>query len=331
MYISRNSHASDPLSYDSRRIKAIEASVSDLRQTQIAIHQTLAELVQQLRSGSVQPMSSNSFSSIRSSPGTYTQGSPSVSTPTSASAMMIDNSHVHPQTPVDNSYQGQNVLPPMIGPSQSRQASRPAPNIPYRSPSAGSGQRITSDMHPPQLHSSHSTFQGHPNSNAIYPQVAQGPTLPPISSFSDINGRQSAPSNVSSVRYNSGDGSLTSPRQHISRTPTALHNHSGHRSPKRKAAGSSNVTSSNTSDYEEEEDNGELPSKGLVAPWEVLRGLADVAAERAAQESGENSESGSRQRSSSPDPKQSNPAKRRKTTHKTVPRATFQDGRPLSE
>lgn len=33
---------------------------------------------------------------------------------------------------------------------------------------------------------------------------------------------------------------------------------------------------------EVEEDDGELPASGLVAPWEVLRGLADVAAQRAA-------------------------------------------------
>ena len=37
------------------------------------------------------------------------------------------------------------------------------------------------------------------------------------------------------------------------------------------------------SQYVPEEDDGELPASGLVAPWEVLRGLADVAIERAAQ------------------------------------------------
>lgn len=41
----------------------------------------------------------------------------------------------------------------------------------------------------------------------------------------------------------------------------------------------SNVPSADSSDVEE--DNGELPASGLVAPWEVLRGLADVAIERA--------------------------------------------------
>ena len=42
----------------------------------------------------------------------------------------------------------------------------------------------------------------------------------------------------------------------------------------------STETSADSSD--EEEDGGELPASGLVAPWEVLRGLADVAIQRAA-------------------------------------------------
>jgi len=50
---------------------------------------------------------------------------------------------------------------------------------------------------------------------------------------------------------------------------------------KRHAPPSSNVTSADSSDLDDE-DNGELPAQGLLAPWEVLRGLADVAIERAA-------------------------------------------------
>lgn len=41
------------------------------------------------------------------------------------------------------------------------------------------------------------------------------------------------------------------------------------------------ATSGESSELDDE-DNGELPASGLVAPWEVLRGLADVAIERAA-------------------------------------------------
>jgi hypothetical protein len=50
---------------------------------------------------------------------------------------------------------------------------------------------------------------------------------------------------------------------------------------KRTFPPSSNVTSADSSELEDE-DNGDLPASGLVAPWEVLRGLADVAIERAA-------------------------------------------------
>lgn len=49
----------------------------------------------------------------------------------------------------------------------------------------------------------------------------------------------------------------------------------------KRPAPSSNVTSADSSDIDDDE-NGELPASGLVAPWEVLRGLADVAIERAA-------------------------------------------------
>ena len=48
----------------------------------------------------------------------------------------------------------------------------------------------------------------------------------------------------------------------------------------KRGAPSPNVSSPESSDAEEE--GGELPASGLVAPWEVLRGLADVAIERAA-------------------------------------------------
>ncbi|KAL5494991.1 hypothetical protein ACEPAI_453 [Sanghuangporus weigelae] len=310
------------------RIKSIEASVSDLRQTQIAIHQTLADLVQQLRSGNLSTMPQNNFPPpFRSSPGSYTGGSPSLSTPTQ-SPMAVDSGYsthhnvARSESSASSTYQTPNTLPPMISPSQSRQAHRATAPLPYRSPSSGSGlaQRPPSDLHPPQLpppNAPYSNAQG-----AIYPPGAQGPTLPPISTFQDISSRQTPQSNVSSMRYHSGESSMTSPRQHALKPSTSLHVSTGQRSPKRKAAGSSNVTSSNNSDVEDY-DNGELPSKGLVAPWEVLRGLADVAAERAAQENGESSEPGSRPRSPSPDSKRAKPLKRRKTVHR--PRVTFTD------
>jgi hypothetical protein len=50
---------------------------------------------------------------------------------------------------------------------------------------------------------------------------------------------------------------------------------------KRTAPPSSNVTSADSTDNEDDDD-GELPASGLVAPWEVLRNLANVAIQREA-------------------------------------------------
>ena len=89
----------------------------------------------------------------------------------------------------------------------------------------------------------------------------------------------------------------------------------------------STVTSADSSDNEEE-DNGELPASGLVAPWEVLRGLADVAVERASLENGDESQPVSRARTPDGDDRRSRPTKRRKTQHQP-PRKIFQDGTAL--
>ncbi|KAG6911566.1 hypothetical protein DXG01_011868 [Tephrocybe rancida] len=95
-----------------------------------------------------------------------------------------------------------------------------------------------------------------------------------------------------------------------------------------KRHATSAAASANSSDLEDE-DNGELPASGLVAPWEVLRGLADVAIQRAAKENGDSSGTHSRARTQSPD-RQSRPSKRRKIRHKHR-NLTFPDGiRPLT-
>ena len=76
--------------------------------------------------------------------------------------------------------------------------------------------------------------------------------------------------NVSSLRHQTAENTQA---RTMMRNPTP--------GSKRQAPSSSNVTSADSSDLDEE-DNGELPASGLVAPWEVLRGLADAAIERAA-------------------------------------------------
>jgi hypothetical protein len=143
--------------------------------------------------------------------------------------------------------------------------------------------------------------QGYPISNP------QGPVLPPFSSIQTMGPPGSQQSNTSSVRYHSGDNGQSqrqAPRHHIVSSSAGS---------KRHAPGSSNVTSADSSDLEDEE-NGELPASGLLAPWEVLRGLADVAIERAAKENGEGS-SEPQSRARTPD-RQSRPSKRRKFRHK---------------
>jgi hypothetical protein len=96
-------------------------------------------------------------------------------------------------------------------------------------------------------------------------------TLPPLSRMEQA-GRPPA-DNLSSMRHQHTDGGH--PR-HYDKQPGVL---SGSIAGKRPFPPSTE-TSADSSD--EEEDGGELPASGLVAPWEVLRGLADVAIQRAA-------------------------------------------------
>ncbi|KAI0079627.1 hypothetical protein K474DRAFT_1591918 [Panus rudis PR-1116 ss-1] len=185
----------------------------------------------------------------------------------------------------------------MNPPSRSVQSQNPAQ---YRSPphnSAGPRQVGPNDLPHPQgqgPNQIYSANQGHA------PGSIHGTTLPPFSSLETMGPPRSQPANVSSMRY-----------------------HSSASGSKRAAPTSSNVTSADSTDAEE--DDGELPASGLVAPWEVLRGLADVAIERAAQENGGESEPQSRARTTSPDPRRPRPAKRRKTIHKPPRAMTFPD------
>jgi len=93
--------------------------------------------------------------------------------------------------------------------------------------------------------------------------------------------------------------------QHFDKQPSAL----GSGSTKRPFP-ISTATSADSED--EDDDGGGLPASGLVAPWEVLRGLADVAIQRAAKENDDASEPQSRTRSPSPDPRSRRPSKKRR-------------------
>lgn len=87
-----------------------------------------------------------------------------------------------------------------------------------------------------------------------------GPVLPPFSSLQSIGPSPTA-------RYSSADPRGQMPRFHNMPPPGS-----------KRAA--SNQQSANSSDVEDDDEG--LPHSGLVAPWEVLRGLADVAIEQAA-------------------------------------------------
>lgn len=117
-------------------------------------------------------------------------------------------------------------------------------------------------------------------SNAYQPITSQyhmppgvHPTLPPLSRMEQAGPPRPPPDNLSSVRHQHTDGGHS---RHYDKQSSVL---SGSMAGKRPFPVSTE-TSPDSSD--EEEDGGELPASGLVAPWEVLRGLADVAIQREA-------------------------------------------------
>ncbi|KAL0071822.1 hypothetical protein AAF712_000744 [Marasmius tenuissimus] len=237
------------------RIRSLEGHVVEIRHTQSAILNVLAEIQSHLRGGTGQHRSPSAYPQFHQpSPNLH---SPSVSTPPTV--------HGH----------GSDVQPSPAGPS----------NVyPHADSSMGQPSRLPQR---PPLVSHHSSFtQGSQMSPAADYQTSQStsnPVLPPFSSIQAMGG-----------------------------------SHQGNTS-KRPAPGSSGVTSAASSD-DEDEDRGELPASGLLAPWEVLRGLADVASERAAKENGEYS----RNRTPTPE-RQTRPAKRRKLRHKNPRMLTFPD------
>jgi hypothetical protein len=163
------------------------------------------------------------------------------------------------QHSVNNFSSGRPPLTPVVTASSSAQHRGSISHSTMMSPTQG--QASTTHYHPPQLPPSYNFSS--PTQMYSSAGNSQGPVLPPFSSLQQGNTHQG---NMSSVRYNShGDSTLSSSASGSKRT----------------APPSSNVTSVNSSDNEED-DNGGLPASGLVAPWEVLRNLANVAIQREA-------------------------------------------------
>lgn len=247
-----------------RRIRSLESHVSDIRQTQVTIQTTLNEIVSHLRNSAAQSHRSPSVYHqqpfVQQSPSSQSHGSPATSTPGSVP-------HPHPPQLLVDTHSSPAVGTPghapmssVMGPGMARHpgsyhqsSSMPAPT--HRPSHSG-------EMYPNQQPANSPYSQSNPNQS--YMSGSHQSVLPPFSSIESSGSSQ--PNNVSSVRYH--EAART---QHIRAEGS---------SNLKRPMPQSNVTSADSTDNDEDED-GELPASGLVAPWEVLRGLADVAVQQA--------------------------------------------------
>lgn len=128
--------------------------------------------------------------------------------------------------------------------------------------------RTNGDGQPSQVPQGNNAYQ--PITSQYHMPPGVHPTLPPLSRMEQAGPPRPPPDNMSSVRHQHTDGGHPRQQPNVLGGPIAG----------KRPFPASTETSADTSD--EEEDGGELPASGLVAPWEVLRGLADVAIQRAA-------------------------------------------------
>lgn len=275
----------------------------EIRHGQVSIQAMLVDIQAQLRGTPVPARSPSAYAqSYHQSPSLH---SPSIPTPPGN----------HSQDMQPSPPGASHAFPPS-------HQSRPMSNPSYQASSLSQSQvSPTVDYKPSQFnYSSTSSF---PNQQAH--------VLPP---FSSLQVMTSQSGNMSSVRFHPGD----SAQQHQRPIRPLSQPTSQPQSGSSKRIPSSNVTSADSSGAEDDDEG--LPASGLVAPWEVLRGLADVAIERAAkvgvqllpkahdgipQENGDSSEPHSRPRTPTPE-RQGRPAKRRKIRHKVPRSLTFPDG-----
>ncbi|KII93761.1 hypothetical protein PLICRDRAFT_171474 [Plicaturopsis crispa FD-325 SS-3] len=292
------------------RIRSLEARVSEIRDSQLSIQSTLSEIVGHLRGGGMQVHSPTHIQPPYhyQSPGMQSMASPT--TPSGHGHMSESMQGMQPpQQPgmSGNQYSGGHQPgTPMMNAATPRQHRASISSSSYRSPTLSAHGQMPSgpdQYHPPQLPPSYANYNA-PSQGGSQTYNSQGQILPPFSSIQSGSASGTQSGNMSSVRFNPPEGAQA--QRQTSRHINTQHISSG------KRPASSAVASADSSDLDDEE-NGELPASGLVAPWEVLRGLAD-----------EHDVSEPPSRAPSPG-RQSRPAKRRKTRHKINRTLTFPD------
>lgn len=242
-------------------MRALESQVSEIKETQKTICSNIQEILSFVRATGHPSRSPSMFppSFHHSSPSV---NSPSMSTPTVSHQQVNEIHHPSPTTGPPR---------PIIHPPAARQARVSMPNI-YPQGQAPPLSEVPPPHgpQPPPFSSANPTDGGPPVQPYPPGQALSNTVLPPFSSITMPPPQ--AGNNVSSLRYHPHDPKVGAGGQ---RYPAPA---SGS---KRQIPPSSNITSADSSDIEDDDDGG-LPASGLVAPWEVLRGLADVAIERAA-------------------------------------------------
>jgi hypothetical protein len=182
-------------------------------------------------------------------------GSPSMSTSPDGTHLTESPSTIQavPGGSGPSSFTSQGSLTPLISP--------PVPRQPHNS--AYTNSVVPQVPGPPQPANSYSNF-GPPTEN--HHQHSNSNQLPPISSIGVY------------TPHSSGAPSARYPDHDQSRVPYARNQDVVPSSSKRPPpVESSSDTNPSSSDDEALEEEG-LPARGLVAPWEVLRGLAEAAA-----------------------------------------------------
>ena len=245
----------------SRRIRSLETHVAEIRHSQAAIQNVLAEIAAHLRVGSASVRSPSTFppTYLHHSPAIHADSPASMSTPVSARPQ-LDIGHPIMTTPQPVCLSLHVHSPKFLTLVQMY----PTPPIPTMRPNG--------DMQASQGSPAYSPI----NSQYHMPTGAHQSMLPPISAIEPTVPRPQH-DNISSVRNQyAGNGHA---RHFSKQTSVPIGSGAG-----KRPLAISTATSADSSDVEEDA-VVDLPAQGLVAPWEVLRGLADVAIQRAAKAS----------------------------------------------